>query len=102
MKDGTAGQTRKTSKPDGAIRWTTTLAVALLAGIAAVISYRHMHELALRHGEDPWTAALAPLSVDGMIIASSMSILYASRHGRRGSVLAWTLRCPADSGQSAT
>ncbi|MFG1708799.1 DUF2637 domain-containing protein [Nonomuraea sp. M3C6] len=91
MKDGTSGRAGKAPRPDRVIRWTTTAAVALLAGIAAVVSYGHMHELAIRHGEDPWAAALVPLSVDGMIIASSMSILYASRHGRRGSPLAWTL-----------
>src|SRR5262249_52037982 len=33
------------------IRWTTTASVVLLAGIAAVVSYRHMHTLAVAHGE---------------------------------------------------
>ncbi|WP_393915994.1 DUF2637 domain-containing protein [Halostreptopolyspora alba] len=47
----------------------TPLAVILLAGIAAVVSYSHMFELALRHGEPQWRAALFPLSVDGMIVA---------------------------------
>jgi hypothetical protein len=88
---------RKAPRPERVIRWTTIGAVVLLAGIAAVVSYGHMHELAIRHGEDPWAAALVPLSVDGMIIASSMSILYASRHGRRGSPLAWTLLIVASS-----
>ncbi|WP_338324747.1 DUF2637 domain-containing protein [Nonomuraea polychroma] len=32
-----------------------------------------------------------PLAVDGMIMASSMSILLASRYGRRGGALAWIL-----------
>ncbi len=47
-------------------RWVTIAAVLLLAGIAAVVSYSHMYELALRHGEPEWRAALFPLSVDGM------------------------------------
>ncbi|WP_417554091.1 DUF2637 domain-containing protein [Microbispora sp. NBC_01189] len=37
-----------------------------------------MHELALRQGESEPGATLVPLAVDGMIVASSMSILLAS------------------------
>ncbi|WP_376769770.1 DUF2637 domain-containing protein [Nocardiopsis aegyptia] len=39
-------------------RWVTIAAVLLLAGIAAVVSYSHMYELAPRHGEPEWRAAL--------------------------------------------
>jgi Protein of unknown function (DUF2637) len=73
------------------IRATTTASVVLLAGIAAVVSYRHMHTLTLAHGESRWTAALIPLSVDGMIIASSMTLLADSRTGQPGGVLPWAL-----------
>ena len=45
-------------------RTVTIAAVLMLAGIAVVA---HMYELALRHGEPEWRAALFPLSVDGMI-----------------------------------
>ncbi len=79
------------SRADRCIRWTTTASVVLLAAIAAVVSYQHMHELALRHGESQMGAALVPLAVDGMIVASSMSILLASRYGRRGGFVPWTL-----------
>jgi len=72
-------------------RWVTVLAVLVLAGIAAVVSYSHMHELALRHGEPEWRAALFPLSVDGMIVASSMTLLSDARHGHKGGLLPWTL-----------
>ncbi|GAA4931086.1 hypothetical protein GCM10023224_08700 [Streptomonospora halophila] len=72
-------------------RWTTIAAVFLLAGIAAVVSYSHMYELAQHHGEPAWRAALFPLSVDGMIVASSMALLADARHGRRGGLLPWTL-----------
>ncbi|MEV2272931.1 DUF2637 domain-containing protein [Nonomuraea africana] len=82
---------RSSLAADRWIRWTTTTSVALLAGIAAVVSYRHMHQLALRHGESDLGATLVPLAVDGMIVASSMSILLASRYGRRGGMLPWTL-----------
>ena len=73
------------------IRWTTTASVVLLAGIAAVVSFRHMHALTLAHGESALTAALIPLSVDGMIIASSMTLLADSRAGCAGGLLPWVL-----------
>src|SRR5215470_12735017 len=73
------------------IRGTTTASVVLLAGIAAVVSYGHMHMLTVVHGESAWTAALIPLSVDGMIVASSMTLLADSRAGRSGGVLPWAL-----------
>jgi hypothetical protein len=73
------------------IRLTTVISVAMLAVIAAVVSFGHMRELALRHGEAWWGATLIPLSVDGMVVAASMSVLLASRMGRRGERLPWTL-----------
>ncbi|WP_435110440.1 DUF2637 domain-containing protein [Nocardiopsis synnemataformans] len=72
-------------------RWTTIAAVLMLAVIAAVVSYSHMYELALRHGEPEWRAALFPLSVDGMIVASSMTLLSDARNGRKGGLLPWAL-----------
>ncbi|TQN32186.1 uncharacterized protein DUF2637 [Haloactinospora alba] len=72
-------------------RWITVATVLLLAAIAAVVSYAHMFELALGHGEPAWRAGLFPLSVDGMIVAASMSLLSDARQGRRGGVLPWTL-----------
>ena len=43
------------------IRRITTASVLLLAGIAAVVSYGHMHTLAPEHGEGVWASALIPL-----------------------------------------
>ncbi|WP_433514373.1 DUF2637 domain-containing protein [Nonomuraea sp. CA-143628] len=41
------------------IQRTTIGGVVLLAGIAAIVSFRHMHELCLRHGASPaWTGRL--------------------------------------------
>ncbi|MEU8178990.1 DUF2637 domain-containing protein [Microbispora hainanensis] len=73
------------------IQRTTIAGVFLLAAIAAVVSFRHMHELCLRHGEDHLAAVLIPLAVDGLIVVASMSILLANRSGSRGGVLAWSL-----------
>jgi hypothetical protein len=81
----------RTARGDRLVRQTTTASVVLLAAIAAVVSYRHMHTVVLQHGEATWTAALLPLSVDGMIAASSMALLADSRHGRRGGALPWAL-----------
>ena len=72
-------------------RWVTVGAVLLLAVIATVVSYSHMYEFALRHGEPVWRAALFPLLVDGMIVASSMTLLSDARNGRKGGLLFWTL-----------
>ncbi|MFI7537325.1 DUF2637 domain-containing protein [Streptosporangium sp. NPDC049376] len=73
------------------IQRTTIACVALLAVIAAVVSFRHMHELCLRHGEDRLAAVLIPLAVDGIIVVALMSILLANRYGSRGGAFAWTL-----------
>src|SRR5712691_1031792 len=73
------------------IRWTTTGCVALLALIAATVSYLHMHALVELHGQPGWVAALTPFSVDGMIVAASTTLLADSRSGIRGGVLPWAL-----------
>jgi hypothetical protein len=73
------------------IRWTTIGCVALLALIAGTVSYLHMHLLVARHGQPGWVAALTPLSVDGMIVAASTTLLADSRSGGKGGVLPWAL-----------
>ncbi len=77
--------------PDRWIGWTTTGCVALLALIAGTVSYLHMHTLVALHGQPGWVAALTPLSVDGMIVAASTTLLADSRSGRTGGVLPWAL-----------
>jgi hypothetical protein len=78
-------------RADGWIRWTTIGCVALLALIAGTVSYLHMHMLVARHGQPGWVAALTPLSVDGMILAASTTLLADSRSGRQGGALPWAL-----------
>jgi hypothetical protein len=63
----------------------------LLALIAGTVSYLHMHLLVALHGQPGWVAALTPLSVDGMIVAASTTLLADSRSGNRGGVLPWAL-----------
>ena len=75
----------------GADRWTTVGCVGLLALIAGTVSYLHMHMLVVRYGQPGWVAALTPLSVDGMIVAASTTLLADSRSGRKGGALPWAL-----------
>ena len=56
---------------DKAIRWSTTAAVIGVAAVAAVVSYEHAYALVHAHGETGLTAPLIPLTVDGLIWASS-------------------------------
>jgi hypothetical protein len=56
----------------------------MLALIAGTVSYLHMHLLVELHGQPGWVAALTPLSVDGVIVAASTTLLADSRRGSRG------------------
>jgi hypothetical protein len=56
------------------------LGVAL---VAAVVSYEHASDLVLAHGERGWTARLIPLTVNGLIYASSMVMLDSARRSTR-------------------
>lgn len=42
-------------------------------------------------GETSWTSALLPVSVDGVIVASSMTLLADSGNDRRSGLLPWIL-----------
>ena len=77
---------------DKAIRWSTAAAVIGVAVVAAVVSYEHAYALVHAHGETGWTAHLIPLTVDGLIWASSMVMLDSARRGVRVPALArWLL-----------
>jgi Protein of unknown function (DUF2637) len=69
----------------------TTGCVALLALIAGTVSCLHMHTLVELHSQPGWVAALTPLSVDGMIVTASTTLLTDSRSGGRGGFLTWVL-----------
>jgi hypothetical protein len=72
-----------------AVQWTTRIAVSIVAAVAASVSYAHMYELAHHAGED-WRSWLLPLSVDGLIVASSMTLLVRKRQGQPGGFLAYS------------
>jgi hypothetical protein len=60
-----------------------------LAAVAAVASYKHVYDLVRAHGETGWTARLVPLTVDGLIYASSMVMLDSARRKAPVPALAW-------------
>ena len=65
---------------DRAIRLSTAAAVLAVAGIAAYVSYGHAYAVVRAHGETGITARLEPATIDGLVYASSMVVLYAARH----------------------
>lgn len=67
-------------------RYAKNAAVVIVALVAATTSYSHMHALTLEAGESEMVAYVLPLSVDGLVVAASMTILLA--RGKAG-VLPW-------------
>ena len=80
-----------TARADRWIRRTTIACVVLLAVIAGTVSYLHMHLVVEMLGQPGWVSALTPLSVDGLIVAVSTTLLADSRGGGRGGLLPWAL-----------
>ena len=64
---------------DRIIQWSTAGAVLGVAAVAAVASYEHAYDLVRANGEASWTARMVPLTVDGLIYASSMVMLDSAR-----------------------
>jgi hypothetical protein len=65
---------------DRVIRVSTAIAVLAVAGVAAYVSYWHAYAVVLAHGESGITARLEPATIDGLVYASSMVVLYAAQH----------------------
>jgi hypothetical protein len=61
-------------------RYAAALTVAV---VAALVSYRHMRGLLGAYGEDGLTAAIEPLSVDGLMVVSALALLALSRSADR-------------------
>ncbi|MCT2282065.1 DUF2637 domain-containing protein, partial [Micromonospora chalcea] len=60
-----------------------------MAGVAGAISFSHMTELALRHGQSGWKAYAFPVSVDGLEIVASLHLVVQRRAGRRTGWVPW-------------
>lgn len=92
VPSGTLTPAETTAEPKPAARWqarVTAIAVLVVAGVAALISYSHMRSLAMSAGEDVWAATLLPFSVDGMLACASMTALVRKRTGRSVGFLPW-------------
>jgi hypothetical protein len=75
----------------GGLGWVprvTTFSVLAVALVAAVASYEHMRALAELAGEG-WRSWLLPVSVDGLAVAASMTMLVRRRAGQGAGVLPW-------------
>lgn len=71
-----------------AVRWASAGAVVAVAFVAAVASYTHMLDLA-RHAGEGRLALLLPISVDGLVVAGSTTMVVRRGRGRGGGWLAW-------------
>jgi Protein of unknown function (DUF2637) len=60
---------------DTALRRSAALAVAIVAAIAATVSYLHVYRLSIQLGQPQLAAWLMPLSVDGSVGAASAALL---------------------------
>lgn len=76
---------------DRLIKWSAVAVVVAVAAIAAVVSYNHALALVQAHGETGAVARLVPLTVDGLIYASSMALLASARQRRPAPLLAYGL-----------
>ncbi|SCG59814.1 DUF2637 domain-containing protein [Micromonospora halophytica] len=73
------------------------IAAAVIAGIAAWVSYWHMAGVAARYGEtDAGASYLLPISVDGLVVVASISLVEIAGRIRAPSL------SPADGQQPAT
>ena len=69
------------SRIDRAIRLSTAAAVLAVAGVRQYVSYGHAYAVIRAHGETAGiTARLERATIDGLVYASSMVVLYAARH----------------------
>lgn len=69
-------------------RGVAVLATAVVAVVAAIVSYDHMRVLAERAGEG-WKAMLIPLAVDGMVVSASAVLVVRRRTGIPAGALPW-------------
>jgi len=60
-----------------ALRFLGLLPVAIVAG---VVSYRHLSGLLTFYGEDPLTATIGPLAVDGLMVVATGALIATSTH----------------------
>jgi hypothetical protein len=82
-----------------ATRRVAIAVVSVIATVAAYVSFRHQHGLAVTAGEPTTTAWTLPVLIDGVIIMGSLVMLDASR---RGDKAPWLARLALIAGAVAT
>ncbi|GAB2868515.1 hypothetical protein GCM10022221_81810 [Actinocorallia aurea] len=89
MKRAEAAEGRRVG--DQLIRLSMTVIVIFVAAVAGWVSYWHAVEVVERYGAEREAAVyLIPLTIDGMIYASSMAKLWAVRYGLKPGWLSQT------------
>jgi hypothetical protein len=70
--------------------WVRRGCALVVAAVAAYASYEHQREFALHGGADPTSAALWPLSVDGLLLLATVGVLKSGHQtSRRSRVAVW-------------
>lgn len=70
--------------------WVRRGCALVVAGVAAYASYEHQREFALDGGSDAVTAALWPLSVDGLLVLATVGLLKPGhQRDRRARIVVW-------------
>jgi hypothetical protein len=69
--------------------WLRRGCALIVAAVAAYGSYEHQRAFALHGGADPISAALWPLSVDGLLLLATVGLLKSSQQTRRVQLAAW-------------
>jgi hypothetical protein len=77
--------------PDAAIRWSMIAVVVGAALVVGYISYQHAYAVVLSAGETGVTARLYPATIDGLVYAASMVLLYSARKDIPAPLLAWVM-----------
>jgi hypothetical protein len=70
--------------------WVRRGCALIVAAVAAYASYEHQREFALGGGSNSTSAALWPLSVDGLLVLATVGVLKSGQQAsRRGRVAVW-------------
>ncbi len=87
----------RTAWPAGR-RWVALRYVGLLpvALVAAVVSYRHLSGLLTHYREDPLTAVIGPLAVDGLMVMASGALIASAARAALAAAVEAVVEPPAE------
>jgi hypothetical protein len=70
--------------------WVRRGCALIVAAVAAYSSYEHQRTFAVRGGADATSAALWPLSVDGLLLLATVALVKPGQQSRRMRVAVWS------------